>query len=917
MTVRRDVTNRQLRVFISSTFRDMQAERDYLVKNIFPQLRKLCASRGVTWGEVDLRWGIPDEDQVDVLPLCLEEIRRCSYFIGLLGERYGTVLEEIPSGLIDKYPWLSSHRQKSITELEIQFGCLAQTQVCEAAMLYFRDPAYLDRLPPGSRRSDFECASSLTSRKLARLKEEIREVARKGGCALREGYHSIQDLGEWILGDFTRLIDQEFPADQIPTPIDRELVEQQTFASDKMRVYIERPDAFARLNAYIASDAPPLVLVGEPGVGKTALLANWYRKLAARVSYDYSLIHFIGSTQDSTNPSYILRRIMLELKRNATTAPNLPEKVPIEPEVIRQDFPDWIARAASTSRLILIMDGLNHLEEDGAGELGWLPDHLPSNCRLILSTTPGHSLEATRRRGWDEMIVSPLSVNERRQLLVEFLAQFGRRLGRDHTDQINSAEQTANPLFLRTMLEELRQFGEHERLGERIAYYLRAQTLTQLFDRILQRLEEDYQPELDLARKSLSWIACARYGLSESELLEMLGGSGQPMPFRKWTPFSLAIEPYMVNSSGLLDFATPYLRQAVEERYVATPQLKQQVHRRLATYFEFLPLPTELYPEEGDQAGIALQPFSLAIRRVLDELPWQEARAHAWQSLVDTLTLLPLFEAANHKDQGFEWLAYWQVLRQAEAAGQIAQLDIPGLYLHEFHQLGDRRKLILAGTLGLFLRNAGFPKAAAECFRFERERYGNKVPVFIRAINLNDQAQVLVEQDKPKEALALFGEAEQLLRQDTQSLETRRSLATVLMNRANLMRDLGTMEGVEAMLQEALVLMRETTGEDSPEVATVLQSCGNLVLSLGDSPRALELQRQAYEMRVKRLGARHRDVGISLVNLGNVLATQGKIFRSIECFQQAVDIFLETLGAEHPFSRHALDGLEQLRKLER
>ena len=36
--------NRQIRVFISSTFRDMQAERDYLVKFIFQQLRKLCES---------------------------------------------------------------------------------------------------------------------------------------------------------------------------------------------------------------------------------------------------------------------------------------------------------------------------------------------------------------------------------------------------------------------------------------------------------------------------------------------------------------------------------------------------------------------------------------------------------------------------------------------------------------------------------------------------------------------------------------------------------------------------------------------------------------------------------------------------------------------------------------------------------
>ncbi len=47
--------DRQIRVFVSSTFRDMKEERDYLVKFIFPRLRRMCEQRGVTWGEVDLR----------------------------------------------------------------------------------------------------------------------------------------------------------------------------------------------------------------------------------------------------------------------------------------------------------------------------------------------------------------------------------------------------------------------------------------------------------------------------------------------------------------------------------------------------------------------------------------------------------------------------------------------------------------------------------------------------------------------------------------------------------------------------------------------------------------------------------------------------------------------------------------------
>ncbi len=48
-----------IRVFISSTFRDMQLERDILVKKVFPGTTEdLCREREVTVTEVDLRWGI-------------------------------------------------------------------------------------------------------------------------------------------------------------------------------------------------------------------------------------------------------------------------------------------------------------------------------------------------------------------------------------------------------------------------------------------------------------------------------------------------------------------------------------------------------------------------------------------------------------------------------------------------------------------------------------------------------------------------------------------------------------------------------------------------------------------------------------------------------------------------------------------
>jgi len=92
---------REIRVFVSSTFRDMHAERDELVLRVFPRLRKLCEARHVAFTEVDLRWGVPEEQAAEgeVLPICLAEIESCRpFFIGLLGERYGWVPEEHAPG---------------------------------------------------------------------------------------------------------------------------------------------------------------------------------------------------------------------------------------------------------------------------------------------------------------------------------------------------------------------------------------------------------------------------------------------------------------------------------------------------------------------------------------------------------------------------------------------------------------------------------------------------------------------------------------------------------------------------------------------------------------------------------------------------------------------------------------------------
>lgn len=67
---------RQIRVFISSTFEDMKDERDYLIKKVFPELKQKAAERDVSLIDVDLRWGITEEQARtgQVVDICFKEI---------------------------------------------------------------------------------------------------------------------------------------------------------------------------------------------------------------------------------------------------------------------------------------------------------------------------------------------------------------------------------------------------------------------------------------------------------------------------------------------------------------------------------------------------------------------------------------------------------------------------------------------------------------------------------------------------------------------------------------------------------------------------------------------------------------------------------------------------------------------------
>ena len=79
---------RVCRVFFSSPFRGMEAERELLTKQYFPTLQSLCNAQGVQFIPVDMRWGISHElsTNAKTVEVCLREIDRSDIFVGFFGQ---------------------------------------------------------------------------------------------------------------------------------------------------------------------------------------------------------------------------------------------------------------------------------------------------------------------------------------------------------------------------------------------------------------------------------------------------------------------------------------------------------------------------------------------------------------------------------------------------------------------------------------------------------------------------------------------------------------------------------------------------------------------------------------------------------------------------------------------------------------
>jgi tetratricopeptide (TPR) repeat protein len=957
-----DCDNPVVRVFVSSTFLDMQRERDVLVRQTFPALRTKFRARGVGLFEVDLRWGITQEQSESgkTLPTLLAEIDRCRpYFIGLLGDRYGWVppASDITDELRASYPSIARATECSVTELEIIHGVLRDPETAKRAILFERDPTWL-ATQAAEERAVFVADSDEARAKLADLKARIRASGAK-----IIPYAKPDDIGPVVERALIERIETQFPEAEAPEPFTQTARLHAAYARDRRGHHIGAAPYMAALDAWIAqSDAKPMLVTGASGGGKSTLVANWLAHHRACAPNDTVFEHYLGASPDSADPILLIRRLWEHLNRA------IGEKVdqPSDERTLIEGLPQRLAQAHSFAEqsggnVLIVLDGLDKLSSQQ--DLRWLPTYLPPRVRLLASSLDGDARVAAEARGWVTLEVKPLTQAQRREFIGSSLKVWGRALSPARTERVLASPLSASPLFLKTLLDELRVVGIESQLNARLDDYLASQDIPDLFGRVLHRLEGDCGAEF--VRSALSLIWASRAGLEESEIIAITDAT--PL---NWAIMRNGLGDALRDQASRIAFSHDFLRKAVEECYLLTDERKRAAHLTIADHFD----------EHGSD------------ERQAEELPFQLREAEAWERLEALLVDLDRFKLLRARGDS-ELLSNWLQLKERgrdpeellcsalnERAGDAASWHIDDLNLafllsaalHFFgvrgaasQHLGEMRTAACRRLLGAehrdtlasmsnlaqTLKDRGDLPAAQ---RIEEDVLATSARVLgaehpETLTSSNNLALILLDQGdlagaQKLQETTLAARTRVLGPTHERTLEAMGNLASIFFARGDFRRALelqervlegfarlngsdhpstltsmawvaqsqmarGDIRAASALQQRALEGASRQFGLEHPATLTHMSQLGRMYSAGGDFRRAQELHAHVAEVRTRTLGTRHPDTITSLALIADCLSDVGDHERARDIQQQVLDARRDLLGQEHPDTLSALNSL--------
>lgn len=553
----------------------------------------------------------------------------------------------------------------SATEMEIHLGVLETTELRDDVYCFaraigqppqnLRDTPYFDDAPSGG--LDRDAQARLTRLKdalSARLgKQNYRpfDVAWSGqGISTDHLSTAATAAGKFNLCREVRraletTLRRELESLEEQDPLQSEIQEHASFAAGRAAGFTGRKELLIRIARHLDERGDkPLVIWGAPGSGKSALLSKASIEACERPGNPIVIRRFIGATPESSTARGLLESILRELCRNYGWDET---GVPTEYRDLVEDLARHLKRIPTDRPLVLFLDALDQLSAaDSAHSLSWLPDPLPAEARLVVSTLPApetsHGVLAARNSDApDNMLEVPdMPVADSTAMLQELLKKADRTLQPPQQFMLKSAfEHCPLPLYVKLIFEEARLWKWRETAVEP------GVDVPSVIRSLFARLSHPANHESLIVARSLAFLAAGKSGLTEDELMDLLSRDtelmtrvkglshheireGEPLPAVLWSSLYFDLKPYLTDRAAdrtvVLSFFHRQFKEIVEQDYLSGKDRKKR-HRALAEYLGGMDTVTRADGQE-----------SLNVRK-LAELSYQQRKAKMWADLEKTL----------------------------------------------------------------------------------------------------------------------------------------------------------------------------------------------------------------------------------------------------------------------------------------
>lgn len=557
-------------VFVSSTFRDMQSERDMLHTDIIPALNSYAEQNQDYLHFIDLRWGVntneldSDESAHKVLNVCLDEIDKSQpYMLIFIGDRYGWIPDR--KYLVDvagRKSFELDDAERSVTALEIEYGLLTHAEQSDNCVICIRNPLDLSKMDANSR-EDYVCEDEVHRQLLESLKSKLQSnFADKiiyyeadwdqenqkliGLDLLRD--QILQRFLDMFKTQWDRSEELSIPAKVNRTALHRLVLQNETSAGN---------DAFVELiaNEIFIKKQQLVYLKGTPGSGKTTLLCQAGEMLKERgclvapffCAYDENS----SSLHDLLAYMVWVLEVELELEEHnesESSSVNFLQKYLTHLAAVYEE--------RDKSALVFLIDDLHKLSNEGLPLMFFLPDHPGSKVKFIMTCPDDYEQDIVSgyQARSEELFIYGLAYPVQARLMIyNLLEKNHKELDIEVVDTIVDQGDCYNPLYISLLVNRLLMMDSSDLRSANNAAELTSQMIRIIEDfpektdeaayAYLQAVGKKIAPEI--ADHVYALLAIAPDGLREHDLERIFKLNDLPWSTIDFTRLMRYLRPFV------------------------------------------------------------------------------------------------------------------------------------------------------------------------------------------------------------------------------------------------------------------------------------------------------------------------------------------------------------------------------------